>query len=241
MFVCGLLRVSTNDQALGLDAQRASVEALAAREGLQVNEWVVEDGISGMLPLKDRQGLQKAIELFRQNGAGLLLVAEGSRISRNPLTHLLVENQLQVLGVRILSAKGEGYGSTSATDIFSSRVLMAQRELEANLTRERTRAALAALRDKKQGRYYLGRARYGFEVVDGCLQPKEEEWLEVVSWFQKKNAGWTQRAIAALAGKKQPFINRTLRRYRSIEGFLAFTEKEAPGSTTLLEASLSAL
>jgi len=251
MFVVGLLRVSTNDQALGLEAQRASVEALAAREGLSVSFWVEERGVSGMLPLGAREGLLEAVRVLRENGGGILMVAEGSRVSRNPLTHLLVENQLQAVGARILSAKGEGYGSTSATDVFTSRVLMAQRELEANLTRERTRAALKVLKEKKNGRYFNGRARFGFQVVDGRLVPHPTNWMVVASWLLRRHKGETFASIAEDYDQSFQFIAKTIDRYVSITGLIGFTEKEAPGSSAvfqealqphfnLLEASLSA-
>src|SRR4051812_17673555 len=50
MLAIGYLRVSTDEQAasgLGLEAQRAEIEALAARRGVQVVEWYTDAGISG--------------------------------------------------------------------------------------------------------------------------------------------------------------------------------------------------
>jgi len=40
------LRVSTEDQALGPEAQRASIEAWAARQGIEVATWHTDQGIS---------------------------------------------------------------------------------------------------------------------------------------------------------------------------------------------------
>ena len=233
----GLIRTSTHDQALGLEAQRASIHDLCQRKGLELVDVVVADGISGMSKLEMRPDLQMVFASVQKHSAVALVVAEGSRVARNPLTALRAEERLLELGASILSAKGEGYGSTSAVDIFSSRVLMAQRELEANLTRERTVAALKALKAKKNGRYANGRPRFGFQVIGGELLPKLEEWHELASWFRQSKAGVAQGRIAEKSGTTRQFVNRTLKRYDSLEGLLAFTQREARSCFNPLETS----
>jgi DNA invertase Pin-like site-specific DNA recombinase len=233
MFAVGLVRVSTNEQSLGLAAQQEAVEAVCAREGLPLRSLIVEDGVSGMLALNDRSGLRKALSELAEGTGGCLVVAEGSRIARNPLTQLLVEARIAELGGRIISAKGEGYGSTSATEIFSSRVLMAQRELESNLTKERTVASLRALKNKKNGRYFAGRPRFGFRVVAGELVPHPVEWPELARWFDRREDGWKQREIAAESTRSRSFIAQAFRRYGSLAGLLAFTQKECPSAFTV--------
>lgn len=236
----GLIRTSTNDQALGLEAQQAAVEATCVREGLELVDTVVADGISGMLKLELRPDLKAALESVQKHSAVALVVAEGSRVARNPLTALQAEQKLQELGARIISAKGEGYGSSSAVDIFSSRVLMAQRELEANLTRERTSAALQALKARKGGRYANGRPRFGFEVVAGELRPKLGEWQELASWFRQAELGVKQGQIAKQANTTRQFVNRNLKRYGSLAGLIEFSKNEAPEHFKLLGPALLA-
>jgi len=48
------LRVSTDRQELGPEAQRAAIEAWATREGVTVAAWHVEAGVSGAAPIADR-------------------------------------------------------------------------------------------------------------------------------------------------------------------------------------------
>lgn len=50
----GYLRVSTDEQRLGPEAQRASIEAWAAREGLSVVAWHVDGGVSGATNIEER-------------------------------------------------------------------------------------------------------------------------------------------------------------------------------------------
>ena len=60
MKVVALFRVSTGhqaDSALGLEAQRQDVEALCAREGLELVATHTEAGVSGRMSLEAREGL----------------------------------------------------------------------------------------------------------------------------------------------------------------------------------------
>jgi hypothetical protein len=73
------LRVSTEDQQLGPEAQRAAIEAWAAREGVQVVAWHLDQGVSGGADVEDRPGLVAALRVER---AGILLVAKRDRLAR---------------------------------------------------------------------------------------------------------------------------------------------------------------
>ena len=68
------LRVSTEDQKLGPEAQRATIEAWASKQGIRVVGWHV-DQISGGSELDDRPGLGAALGELRAIGAGVLVIA----------------------------------------------------------------------------------------------------------------------------------------------------------------------
>jgi hypothetical protein len=59
------IRVSTEDQRLGPEARRAAIEAWAAREGVHVAAWHVDQGVSGAAPIEERPGLLGAISALR--------------------------------------------------------------------------------------------------------------------------------------------------------------------------------
>ncbi len=67
------IRVSTDEQRLGPEAQRAAVEAWAAREGISVAAWHVDQGVSGGSDLGDRPALVAALGELRALGAGVLV------------------------------------------------------------------------------------------------------------------------------------------------------------------------
>ncbi len=81
--VVGYVRVSTDEQALGPEAQKTALEAWCkAHEAVLIS--VCEDiGISGAAPLEKRPGLNQALDTLTLEGAGVLLVAKRDRLARD--------------------------------------------------------------------------------------------------------------------------------------------------------------
>jgi DNA invertase Pin-like site-specific DNA recombinase len=134
-YAVGLYRVSTAEQGqsgLGLEAQRASVQAFCASQG-----WALVAEHSDVASGKDdrRRGFQAALVRCRQLGA-VLVAARLDRITRR--AHTL--SQLLEDGVSIRAADMPG------ADDLMMRVYAAMAQKERELISERTRAALAAAR-----------------------------------------------------------------------------------------------
>ena len=70
------LRVSTEEQHLGPDAQRAAISVWAQREGVAIVAWHTDAGMSGSADVADRPGLALALGALRAHGAGRLVVAK---------------------------------------------------------------------------------------------------------------------------------------------------------------------
>src|SRR5262245_52281305 len=108
----GLVRVSTDRQAdsgLGLDAQRQSVTACAARLGLPLARIIEEPGVSGTLALADRPLLMDAISSLKRGS--VLVVAKRDRLSRDVVEAAMIERLIAKRGARVVSAAGEGTDS----------------------------------------------------------------------------------------------------------------------------------
>jgi site-specific DNA recombinase len=189
------VRVSTDEQRLGPEAQRAQIAAWAAREGVAVAAWHVDQGVSGGSDVADRPALAAALGELRARGCGVLVVAKRDRLARDVGVVTAIERAAELAGARVVAADGAGNGDDAAAQ-FMRRLLDAAAEYERELIRARTRAALKV----KRGRGELaGTVPFGFKVgPDGVLlepDPREQAVLERVRALRR--AGRTLRAIVA--------------------------------------------
>lgn len=188
------LRVSTEDQNLGPEAQRAQVEAWAAREGVTVVAWHLDHGVSGAASLDKRKGLVAALADVRALGAGVLVVAKRDRLARDIVAGAMVERLAADAGARVISCAGEGSAADDPSSVLLRRIVDAFAEHERLLIAMRTRQALAA---KKTRGELTGKAPYGFRVgEDGRALVQDNEEQRVLSVVRElRAAGLTMRAI----------------------------------------------
>lgn len=189
------LRVSTDEQRLGPAAQRASIEAWAAREGVQVVAWHVDQGVSGATPVERRTALCAALVSLREHRAGRLVVAKRDRIARDVVTAAMLERAAAASGARVVSAAGEGNGDAPA-DQFMRTVIDGAAAYERGLIRARTKAALAAKAARGER---VGGIPFGFALAaDGKrLEPFPHEQAIIERIASLSAAGVSQRGIAA--------------------------------------------
>ncbi len=170
----GYVRVSTDEQALGPDAQRAALALYCERNGLTLAEVHVDQGVSGAAKLDKRPGLVAALAALAECGAGVLLVAKRDRLARDVMAVAMIEAAAKRTGARIVSAAGEG---TDADDgdpagLLMRRMVDAFAEYERALIAARTRAALAvkARRGEKTG----GALRVGERLANDGVHVEED-------------------------------------------------------------------
>jgi DNA invertase Pin-like site-specific DNA recombinase len=189
----GYLRVSTDEQRLGPEAQRAAIEAWAAREGVSVVAWHVDAGVSGAAAIEARPALCAALASLREHGAGVLVVAKRDRVARDVVIAAAVERAATLAGARLVSADGTANGDTPA-DAFMRTVIDGAAAYERGLIRARTKAALAAKAAKGER---TGEIAYGFRVAaDGVHvedDPAEQGVIAIVR--ELRDAGLSQRGI----------------------------------------------
>ena len=92
--VVGYLRVSTEDQHLGPEAQRAAVLAWAGRNGARVVAWHTDHGVSGAAPLAQRPALLAAVAALAAGEAAALVVAKRDRLARDVVEATLIEREV---------------------------------------------------------------------------------------------------------------------------------------------------
>jgi site-specific DNA recombinase len=189
------VRCSKDEQKLSPEAQRAAVEAWAAREGVQVAAWCIDAGVCSVTPVDERPGLCAALGALREHRAGLLVVAKRDRIARDPMLTRAVEGEAARMGARVVSAAGEASGGTAPADVMMRGVVDLFAEYERGLIRARTKAALAAKAAKGER---VGAVPYGYRLAaDGVhVEADEAEQAVLAVVRELRAAGLSQRAIA---------------------------------------------
>ncbi|MCI0547060.1 MAG: recombinase family protein [Candidatus Rokubacteria bacterium] len=164
------LRVSTDDQGLGLEAQRSMIAAYCAAKGLDRSGEFSDEGVSGGAPMDKRPGLLAALGALRKGG--VLVVAKRDRLSRDPFVAIMAERMAAKAKASVACADGNGNGD-GASDVLMRRMLDAFAEFERAQIAMRTRAALSELR--RQGRRISGRPPFGFRFDGGRLVEEPSE------------------------------------------------------------------
>lgn len=193
----GYLRVSTDSQAdsgLGLEAQRAAVEASAKRLGLELVDVFTDAGLSGSLDMEDRPSLFAAVQSLKRGD--VLIVAKRDRLGRDLVGVALIERSITRKGARVISAAGEGTEGTDASAMLQRQILDCFSEYERRLIGQRTKAALRAKRERgeRAGNLPFG---YSLNTDRRTLDRNEAEQAVLSILGELRRAGYSQRAIAA--------------------------------------------
>jgi DNA invertase Pin-like site-specific DNA recombinase len=143
------LRVSTDEQAgsgLGLEAQEAAIRAWASYRGLEVLAVEVEVCSGATLPT-DRPGFRRALATLERGRADCLVAAKLDRVTRSSRGLVDVLDLAAGVGFALVLLDPE-VDTTSPAGRFMVGILCEVAALERELIRERTRAALAAKRQR---------------------------------------------------------------------------------------------
>ena len=187
------IRVSTDRQDLGPDAQRAAIAAWAARSGVEIVAWHEDRGVSGAAPIEKRPALLAAIDALAAHGAGVLVVAKRDRLARDVVAAAMIERMAERVGARVVSADGVGEGTDPAAALMRTMV-DAFSAYERALIAARTSAALQAKRAR--GEKVGGVQTYG--IADGIDAERADCEREILAAVVRAHAaGLSIRTIAA--------------------------------------------
>jgi DNA invertase Pin-like site-specific DNA recombinase len=187
------IRVSTDEQSLGPQAQRDAVARWAASHGVQVAAVFEDAGVSGGTALERRPGLLGALTALREHGAGLLVAAKRDRFARDTVVAALIEQAAGRAGAVVSTADGasDGVGPEGAlmrgiVDVFAA--------YERGVIKARTKAALAV---KKTRGERVGAVPYGSRLdADGVhLIENEAEQAVMVQVRGLRAAGLSLRGV----------------------------------------------
>ena len=189
------IRASTEEQHLSPDAQRASIEAWATKDGVQVIAWHSDLGVSGNTELEQRPGLLEALAALRAHKAGLLAISRRDRLARDTTVAGLIERAVTRQGARIVSADGLANGDGPADQLLRT-ILDGAAQYEKALIRQRTKDAL---KTKRASGYRAGMVPFGYVADEtGKLSPNEHEQLLVERIRELRSQGISLRGVVEL-------------------------------------------
>jgi DNA invertase Pin-like site-specific DNA recombinase len=207
------VRVSTQEQAregVSLEAQEARLRAYAALRGLRVVEVVVEAGVSGGVPLDQRAGGQRllaAVEAHQRvtgQGRGTrqrrpchVLAVKLDRLFRTTVDALETTQQWTERGVsmHLVDLGGQTVDTSTPMGRFMLTLLAGVAEMERGLIAERTQAALAHKRDRREK--ISSAAPIGYRHQDGQVVADEREQAILARIRELRAQTATLREIAA--------------------------------------------
>lgn len=201
MKAIGYVRCSTQEQSdsgLGLEAQRERIRAYATLKGLALVDIIADAGVSGGKPLANRDGGNRLLEALQKKRAQSVVMLKLDRGFRNAGDCLNTVEKWDGAGIalHIVDLGGNAIDSTSAAGKFMLTVLAGAAEMERNLTRERTKSALAI--KKSNGQRISGRIPYGYDLgADGVgLHENGMEQAVIRQIRALRAAGRTLQSIA---------------------------------------------
>jgi DNA invertase Pin-like site-specific DNA recombinase len=166
MTVFGYTRVSTEQQAregVSLDEQQRQIGMHAQQDGLRVDRMLIEEGVSGSIPLGRRP---KGAELLAAvQPSDVVLACKLDRMFRDTRDALRTIKLFKRRGIRLylLDLPGEITSDIVSQMLFT--IVAAFAEFERARISERVREAKAELR--RQGKALGGRPSYGWKRRNG--------------------------------------------------------------------------
>ena len=194
------IRVSTNEQAsegVSLAAQRKIIRDYATFRRLELVHELVDAGISAAKPLQEREGGRELFELAKAEHIRAVVAYKLDRLFRDAADCLTVTRVWDELDVdlHLVDLGGQPVDTSTAMGRFFLTVMAGVAEMERNLIRERTKAALAHL--KAEGRR-TGGLSYGFKLADDGKtlrrHPKEQKIIRLAR--ELRDEGKSLREIA---------------------------------------------
>jgi putative DNA-invertase from lambdoid prophage Rac len=163
MAVYGYARVSTARQANegeSLEVQRRQIEGYAMMQALVLDEILVEEGVSGSVPLQERPIGTRL--LAKVTKGDIIIAAKLDRCFRSALDALNVVEKLKVRGVKLhLLDLGGDIAGNGLSKLF---LTIAAAFAEAERDRIRERISNVKQDQKARGRYLGGKVPFGFRL-----------------------------------------------------------------------------
>jgi site-specific DNA recombinase len=196
----GYIRVSTEEQAtegVSLDAQRATLQAYATLRGLDLIEIIVDEGVSGGKELNSRPGGNRVIELAGKGKVQAVVACKLDRLFRDAADCLNTTKawDRKNVSLHLIDVGGQSIDTSSTMGRFFLTMMAGVAEMERNMIRDRTKAAMAHMKSKGQR---VGPIPFGSDLAtDGVSLVRNEQEQAIISLIlELRTDGVSYQAIA---------------------------------------------
>jgi len=203
MTTYGYVRVSTLVQAKegdSLEAQKRQIISYASSKGyfLEGHNIFIEKGVSGGVGFEERPEGFKLYELMTKGD--ILIFPKLDRAFRNTRNALNVLYDLKEknVSVHFIDLGGDVTGNGIGAIIFTILSAFATFEKE----RIGTRIREVKQMKKLEGKFVGGRKPFGFKIVDGIKQIKEEDQVIIKTMRKMRANGSSYRKLSEWFGKE---------------------------------------
>lgn len=168
MAVYGYIRVSTDKQ--DTDNQKIGITEKAVKLGVEIDEWISDDGISGAKD-PDKRMLGKLLEKIKDGD--IIITSELSRLGRKLFMVMRILEHCMNVGAKVYTVK-DNY---ELGDNLQSKVLAFAFSLAAEIEREMIQArTIEGLRNKVKQGVLLGRPMKDKDLIESYkLKDKKDE------------------------------------------------------------------
>ena len=192
------IRVSTDEQArhgVSLDAQEERLRAYCTMRGLDVAAVIRDEGVSAFKHLDTRPGGAELLRLLAAGKAAHVVALKLDRLFRNAGDALTQTEAWDREGValHLVDMGGAAMDTASATGRMMLTMLAGFAQFERDLTSERTAAALAYKREKREA---YAPTPYGYERDGDTLREHGAELATVARIQSWAAEGLSLAAIA---------------------------------------------
>lgn len=178
MKVAGAIRVSTDDQALSVDAQRTRIVEYCAFNKYTLVDIFIDENVSGSIPICERPNGGKLCNLINTNEIQAVVAVKLDRLFRSASDALIMCDNWMKHGVsmHLIDMGGMSMNTDTAMGKMMLTIFAGIAEMERNMTSERVKFVL---NDKKNKSLVYGPIPYGFNEDAGKLIVDESK-MEVV-------------------------------------------------------------
>lgn len=196
----GYIRVSTDEQHLGPEAQRDALARWCETEGVELVAVFEDKSVSGGAPIEKRPALLDVLNALSDHNAGVLLVQKRDRLARKITVAGAIEGYAESKGARVVTTEGDEGDDPNAWLLRTMKDMLA--EFERIQIKARTSTAMAV---KKARGERVGQIPFGYRLaVDGQkleADPDEQHVVELVKSLRAE--GMTLTAIADHLNRKR--------------------------------------